>query len=42
MQHGCIHSQGQLQALLTKLSVERLGLQIGKQVYTQIKAVALD
>ena len=31
-----------LQALLTKQSVERLGLQLGQQVYAQIKAVALD
>lgn len=31
-----------LQALLTKQSVERLGLQIGQPVYAQIKAVALD
>jgi molybdate transport system ATP-binding protein len=31
-----------LQALLTKQSVERLGLQIGQRVYAQIKAVALD
>lgn len=31
-----------LQALLTKQSVERLGLQIDQQVYAQIKAVALD
>lgn len=31
-----------LQALLTKQSVERLRLQIGQQVYAQIKAVALD
>ena len=31
-----------LQALLTKQSVERLGLQVGQQVYAQIKAVALD
>ncbi|MBZ9611797.1 molybdenum ABC transporter ATP-binding protein [Rheinheimera maricola] len=31
-----------LQALLTKQSVERLELQIGQQVYAQIKAVALD
>lgn len=31
-----------LQALLTKQSVERLGLSVGKQVYAQIKAVALD
>ncbi|WP_372625604.1 molybdenum ABC transporter ATP-binding protein [Arsukibacterium sp.] len=31
-----------LQALLTTQSVERLGLQIGQQVYAQIKAVALD
>ncbi|MFT5545639.1 MAG: molybdate transport system ATP-binding protein [Rheinheimera aquimaris] len=31
-----------LQALLTKYSVERLGLQLGQQVYAQIKAVALD
>lgn len=30
-----------LQALLTKQSVERLSLQIGQQVYAQIKAVAL-
>lgn len=31
-----------LQALLTKQSAERLGLQVGQQVYAQIKAVALD
>lgn len=31
-----------LQALLTKQSVERLGLQVGQLVYAQIKAVALD
>lgn len=31
-----------LQALLTKHSVERLGLQPGQQLYAQIKAVALD
>ena len=31
-----------LQALLTQQSVERLGLQVGQQVYAQIKAVALD
>ncbi len=31
-----------LQALLTKQSVERLGLQVRQQVYAQIKAVALD
>ena len=31
-----------LQALLTKQSVERLGLMVGQQVYAQIKAVALD
>ncbi|WP_166840746.1 molybdenum ABC transporter ATP-binding protein [Rheinheimera pleomorphica] len=31
-----------LQALLTKQSAERLGLQAGQQVYAQIKAVALD
>ncbi|MDX1538875.1 molybdenum ABC transporter ATP-binding protein [Arsukibacterium sp.] len=31
-----------LQALLTKQSADRLGLQIGQQVYAQIKAVALD
>lgn len=31
-----------LQALLTKQSVTRLGLQVGQQVYAQIKAVALD
>ncbi|WP_019674491.1 molybdenum ABC transporter ATP-binding protein [Arsukibacterium perlucidum] len=31
-----------LQALLTTQSVARLGLQIGQQVYAQIKAVALD
>ncbi|WP_445769166.1 molybdenum ABC transporter ATP-binding protein [Rheinheimera sp.] len=31
-----------LQALLTKQSVARLGLQVGQQVYAQIKAVALD
>ena len=31
-----------LQALLTKRSVERLGLQVGQLVYAQIKAVALD
>ncbi|MDP2715492.1 molybdenum ABC transporter ATP-binding protein [Rheinheimera sp.] len=31
-----------LQALLTKQSLERLGLQIGQPVYAQIKAVALD
>jgi molybdate transport system ATP-binding protein len=31
-----------LQALLTKQSITRLGLQAGQQVYAQIKAVALD
>ncbi|KKO46185.1 ABC transporter permease [Arsukibacterium ikkense] len=31
-----------LQALLTKQSVERLGLQVGQLVYAQVKAVALD
>lgn len=31
-----------LQALLTKQSITRLGLQTGQQVYAQIKAVALD
>lgn len=31
-----------LQALLTTQSVERLELQVGQQVYAQIKAVALD
>ena len=31
-----------LQALLTKQSAERLGLQVGQLIYAQIKAVALD
>ena len=31
-----------LQALLTKQSVQRLGLQVGQLVYVQVKAVALD
>lgn len=38
-----LNLEGQpLQALLTKQSVERLGLQLDQRVYAQVKAVALD